>query len=68
MNKPQQNPTDNKVNLKNKSYPIIVISLIFAGAMIVSSLIVADSNTSQTINFLLIAGWLVPFSYLIKTK
>jgi len=68
MSKSRQNQTDRKENPKNKSYPLISVSIIFAGAMIMSSLIVADSNTSQTINFLMIAGWFIPFFYFAKAK
>lgn len=43
---------------------LIGISLFFAALMILSSLIWPDLASSQTINFLLIALWSVPFFYL----
>ncbi len=55
---------------KNKAAIInIVISVIFAIAMIVSSLILNKlhySEHSQTVTFILIALWFIPFSYLSR--
>ena len=49
----------------------IVISVIFAIAMIVSSLFLNNSQYSeykQTVTFFLITLWFIPFSYLSKVS
>jgi len=51
---------------KNKSLRIILVSLLFAGLMITSSLILNNSQYSeyaQTVNLFLIALWFIPYSY-----
>ena len=68
MENSQQNRKDNGVNLKKKAYSIVIVSIIFAAAMIASSTIFADSDKLQTIIFLLIAAWFIPFFYIIKVK
>ena len=45
-----------------------IISIGFALAMIGTSLIIADKDMSQTVVFILITIWFVPFFYLIKAK
>ncbi|MEW6997392.1 hypothetical protein AADZ86_06795 [Colwelliaceae bacterium BS250] len=44
----------------------IIISVLFALAMLISSYFIADKGLSQTVVFMLIALWLVPFLYLNK--
>lgn len=49
----------------------IIISVIFAIAMIVSSLFLNNSQYSeynQSVTFFLIALWFIPFSYLSKVS
>jgi len=42
--------------------------LCFAAAMTLSSLMIDDRDTSQIVVFILIAIWLVPFTYLTKAQ
>ncbi len=53
---------------KRATYANHLISIAFAAAMIGSSFIIDDKDTSQIVVFILIAIWLVPFTYLTKTK
>lgn len=46
----------------------IGIALLFAGAILISSYFMNNSEHSQTITFLLIALWFIPFSYLLKIR
>jgi hypothetical protein len=46
----------------------ILISIVFAAAMIGSSLMIDDKDTSQIVVFILIAIWFVPFTYLTKAQ
>lgn len=43
---------------------IILVSLAFALAILMSSYILADTNYAQTATFVLIAIWFIPFTYL----
>jgi hypothetical protein len=52
------------MNTKNAKLANILISIFFALAMILSSYLIADKDLSQTVVFVLIAAWLVPFFYL----
>ena len=45
---------------------IIAVSLAFAGAIIASSYLLADTGYSQIATFVLIAIWWIPFVYLIN--
>lgn len=47
---------------------IIIVSIVFAAAMIISSIFLADKAYSQTVILLLITLWFVPFAYLTKVK
>ncbi len=49
---------------KKSSRSLIVISLIAAGAILLSSYLLADSDFSQTVTFLIIAVWFIPFTIL----
>ncbi|GAA5144095.1 hypothetical protein [Thalassotalea piscium] len=42
----------------------IVISIVFALAMLLTSYFIADKDLSQNIVFILIIAWFVPFFYL----
>jgi hypothetical protein len=44
----------------------IIVSILFALAMIISSYFIADKEVSKTVVLMLIAAWLVPFFYLTK--
>lgn len=56
------------MNPKNATASIIIISLVFAVAMVIASNIFVDSEHSQTITYILIALWFVPFGYFISLK
>ncbi len=53
---------------KKASLSIAIVSIVFAAAMIISSIFWADKAYLQTVILLLIALWFVPFAYLIKVK
>ena len=53
---------------KRATYANYLISIVFAAAMIGSSLIIDDKDTSQIVVSILIAIWLVPFLYLAKQQ
>lgn len=53
---------------KRATYVNYLISIVFAAAMIGSSLIIDDKDVSQAVVFILIAIWLVPFFYLAKAQ
>ena len=42
----------------------ILISLLFAAAIVISSALVADTETAETMTYILIALWFIPFAYL----
>jgi len=52
------------MNPKRAAFFNIVISIIFAVAIILSSHLLKDSEHSQTVLYLLIAMWWIPFSLL----
>ena len=52
----------------NRAALLIVISLLFAGGILVSSALIDDPNTQTTVSNLLIAIWFVPFAYLSVPK
>lgn len=54
------NPTSPKRN----GTLIILVSLAFAAAMLLTSFFMADSPHRETVVFLLIAVWWIPFTYL----
>lgn len=53
---------------KKATLSIVIVSIVFAAAMIISSVILADKAYLQTVILSLIALWFVPFAYLIKVK
>ena len=52
------------MNPKKAAFLIILISLLFAAAIILSSMYIDDKGSAQTVTFLLIGLWWIPFSYL----
>jgi len=46
----------------------ILISVIFALVMLISSYFISDAALSKEVIFILIAVWLVPFFYLSKQR
>jgi D-alanyl-lipoteichoic acid acyltransferase DltB (MBOAT superfamily) len=54
------------MNYKKARVVNILISIFFALAMLISSYFIADKDLSETVIFILIAIWLVPFLYLSK--
>lgn len=50
---------------KRPTLSIIIVSLIFAIAILVSSYLFADTGYADTITYILIAIWFVPFAYLV---
>jgi Na+-driven multidrug efflux pump len=53
---------------KRTTRAIIIVSLVFAIAMVASSMMIAEKDASQTVNLILIALWFIPFSYLAGTQ
>jgi hypothetical protein len=53
---------------KRVMYTNIIISIVFAAAMIGSAILIDDTDTERTVRFILIAVWLVPFFYLTKRQ
>ena len=51
---------------KEIAYLQICLALVFAGAILVSSWLLGDSGQRNTVVFLLIAAWWVPFSALLS--
>lgn len=54
------------MNYKKARMVNILISIFFALVMLISSYFIADKDLSETVIFILIAIWLVPFLYLSK--
>ena len=52
------------MNSKKASLSLIIISLVAAAAIIVSSYLLEGSDSSQTVTFLIIAVWFIPFTWL----
>lgn len=46
----------------------IVVSLVFAAAILISSFVLVDEKLATTVMFVLIALWWIPFSYLSTTR
>lgn len=53
---------------KRATYANYLVSIIFAAAMIGTSLMLDDKDVSQAVVFILITIWLVPFFYLAKAQ
>lgn len=47
---------------------ILVVSLVFAALVDLSSLFVPNDDDRQAVTFVLIAMWLVPFSYPLRLR
>ena len=47
-------------------YTNIIISIVFAAAMIGSAILIDDTDIERTVGFILIVAWLVPFFYLTQ--
>jgi hypothetical protein len=56
------------MNPKKAKSLLIIVSLIIAIAMIISSYFLADTGHSQTAVFILIAIWWIPFTYLTRVS
>ncbi len=56
------------MNSKRTTSSLIGMSLFFAAAMLISAIIFADSGASQTVRFLVVALWLVPFFYIVRAR
>ncbi len=56
------------MTLRDNTLSIIVVSLIFAVAIALSTYIFADTGYSQTVVYLLIALWFIPFTLLIRAR
>ena len=54
------------MNPKKAAFLIIIVSIAFAIAIVISSYLLADTGYSQTAMFILIAIWWIPFTYFIK--
>lgn len=52
------------MNEKKRASLLIGISIVFAIAMMVSSSLIEDGGTSQTVTYILLAIWWIPFSFL----
>ena len=55
---------DNDMDKKRAAVLNIAVSIFFAIAILLSSYMLGDSPASETVMFILIAVWWVPFSYL----
>ncbi|MCW8850130.1 MAG: hypothetical protein OQJ81_09160 [Melioribacteraceae bacterium] len=53
---------------KKNSVLQVLIALLFAGAILLTSYLMNGSEYSKTATFLLIGLWFIPFSYLVKIK
>jgi hypothetical protein len=53
---------------KKATYANIIISLVFAVAIIGSAIIIDDTDLERNVRFILIVIWLVPFFYLAKRQ
>lgn len=53
---------------KRAMYTNIIISIVFAAAMIGSAILIDDTDIERTVGFILIVAWLVPFFYLTKRQ
>ncbi|MEZ4683223.1 MAG: hypothetical protein R2932_54345 [Caldilineaceae bacterium] len=47
---------------------IIIVSLVFAIAMVASSMMIAEKDASQPVILMIVALWFIPFSYLAGTQ
>lgn len=55
----------NSLSLKHKAAAIIGVSLFFAALILVNAYFLADSPYRQTVTFLLISVWWIPYTYLL---
>lgn len=51
--------------MKKTAFLVIGVSLAFAALMLLSAWTIKDESTRQTVVFMLIAAWWIPFSILI---
>jgi len=56
------------VTSKRATYTNVIISIVFAAAMIGTAILIDDTDTEQAVRFILIAVWLIPFFYLTKRQ
>ena len=67
LSSPDTFTEDNYHTMKQRKSAVlnILVSLLFAGAIILSSLLLKDSDIASTVTFVLIGLWWIPFSYFI---
>ena len=68
MNDLQDHPEDKAASTKGTTRNIVLVSVVFAAAMLIASVTIVDKSTSQTVILLLVALWLVPFLYLARAR
>jgi archaellum biogenesis protein FlaJ (TadC family) len=56
------------MNPKQTTVSIIIVSIVFAIAIVMASIIMDDSEHSNTVTLILIAIWFIPFTYLIQHR
>lgn len=52
------------MNSRKAALYLILVSLVAAAAMLISSALLADSDSAETVMFIIIAIWFVPFVWL----
>ena len=68
MNNLQDQPEDKAASTKGTTRNIVLVSVVFAAAMLIASVTIVDKSTSQTVILLLVALWLIPFLYLARAR
>ena len=68
MNHLPNHPEAKTATPKGTTRSIILVSVVFAAAMLIASVTIADKAASQTVIQLLIALWFVPFIYFVRAK
>lgn len=56
------------MNLKSPTFSIILVSLIAAGAILAASVLLDGRETAQTITYIIIAIWWIPFTILAARR
>ena len=54
------------MNFKNRAFALIGISIIAAIAILVASFLLGDRDSSQTVTYIIIAIWWIPFSIFVS--
>ncbi len=68
MNELQNHQEGQTASPKRATRNIVLVSVAFAAAMLITSVTIVDESTSQTMNLLLVALWFVPFLYFARAK